>query len=49
MELLNPIRCIINKGVEGVIQAMLCSARHWVSWGEHFFGVEISIKHIKLP
>lgn len=49
MELLNPVKCMTNKDLEGVVQAMFLSARHWVSLGRHVFGAKIPIKHAESP
>lgn len=44
-----PNKCILKKGLEGAMRALFLSARHWVSLGEHVFGVKIPIKQVKLP
>lgn len=46
MEFLNTVRCVINKGLEQVIQAVSLPARPWVPSGKCAFGIEAPIKHI---
>lgn len=44
-----PNKYILKKGLEEAMRALFLSARHWVSLGEHVFGVKIPIRHVKLP